>query len=418
MAVELLLFDLDDTLLRTADLEASFRGSRFLNRQPQDYVDRLCASYNQVADRVVYSALFLASIRLRYPGIRIGVFTRAPRHYAEVILGLAYPGLSWEVLIAFEDTVQTKPHGEGILRAMEYFRISNPERVWMVGDTMSDIRAAYDAGCQIVLDTTTWPKPPTPRRRDDWKALERMSDAVIKEPSELLLVLESPQNYLPVAERLQQTACAPIPNRHPFARFEQFGAFDLEGAKYPIHFLGRHFSTTAHRRVTWHQVTNDIHAMKNAMMVPDYWVAAIGAFLKNLVRKNPILAFGSSLVVTVIPAKPDRTRRLEAMLAQLLAAHTQTPLVAGRVSFIPDLMRYRAGVLSHHGEGLNRQQRFENVRDHLEVIEGAGYEGKHVVVIDDVATTGASLIYASKYLMEAGARQVTCLSLTKAINTL
>lgn len=287
----------------------------------------------------------------------------------------------------------------------------------MVGDSSVDIRAAYDAGCQVVLDTTTWPRTPAPRRRDDWKALERMPDAIISNASDLLTTLDSHVSYLPLAERLQQTACAPIPNRQPFARLEKFGAFDHGGVKHDIHYLGRHFSTQAQHRAIWHQVTIDIHAMKNALVVPDYWVSAIGAFLQNLVRRNPHLAFGNSLVITVVPAKPGRTRRLEAMLGQLSTVHAQRPLVNARVSFTPDLMRYREGVLSHHGEGLTKQQRIENVMNHLEVIARSGYENKHVVVIDDVATTGASLIYSRKYLMAAGARQVTCLSLTKAINT-
>lgn len=417
MAVQLLIFDLDDTLIRTGDLEQRFRGQQFLGRQSQQYVDDLRAAYRQDPGRVVYSAFAIIILRARYPGVRIGVFTRSPRHYAETLLDLAYPGLAWDFLLAFEDTPQPKPSGEGIRRAMVRFNIPDPSTVWMVGDSPVDIRAAYDSGCQVILDTTTWPRTPAPRRRDDWKALERMPDAIISSAADLQTTLDSHMSYLPVAERLQQSACAPIPNRHPFARIEKFGAFDHEREKHDIHYLGRHFSTQAQHRANWHQVTNDIHAMKNALVVPNYWVAAIGAFLQNLLRRNPHLTFGSSLVVTVVPAKPGRTRRLEAMLTQLSTVHAQRALVNAGVSFTPDLMRYREGVLSHHGEGLSKEQRIENVRNHLEVIAGSGYENKHVVVIDDVATTGASLIYARKYLMAAGARQVTCLSLTKAINT-
>ncbi|RIJ09704.1 HAD family hydrolase [Pseudomonas sp. 91RF] len=417
MAVQLLIFDLDDTLIRTGDLEQRFRGQQFLGRQSQQYVDSLRTSFNQDPGRIVYSAFTIASLRARFSEARIGVFTRSPKHYAETLLNLAYPGLAWDFLIAFEDTPQPKPSGEGIRRLMERFAIPDPQGVWMVGDSPVDIRAAYDAGCQVILDTTTWPRIPAPRRRDDWKALERMPDAIIDAPEDLVTTLSSHVSYLPVAERLQQTACAPIPNRYPFARLEKFGAFDHEGTKHEIHYLGRHFSTQAQHRASWHQVTNDIHAMKNALIVPDYWVVAIGAFLQNLVRRNPHLIIGNSLVVTVVPAKPGRTRRLEAMLAQLSTVHAQRALVNAKVSFTPDLMRYRDGVLSHHGEGLTKLQRIENVMNHLEVIAGSGYENKHVVVIDDVATTGASLVYARKYLMAAGARQVTCLSLTKAINT-
>ena len=417
MAVQLLIFDLDDTLIRTGDLEQRFRGQQFLGRQSQQYVDDLRAAYRQDPARIVYSAPTLVMLRARFPGARIGVFTRSPRHYAETLLSVAYPGLAWDFLIAFEDTAQPKPSGAGILGAMAHFNVLDPRDVWMVGDSPVDIRAAYDAGCQVVLDTTTWPRIPAPRRREDWRALERMPDAIIDDPVDLLSILNSHVSYLPVAERLQQTACAPIPNRQPFARMEKFGAFDHESVKHDIHYLGRHFSVQAQNRAVWHQVTNDIHAMKNALVVPDYWVVAIGTFLQNLVRRNPNLVFGNSLVVTVVPAKPGRTRRLEAMLTQLSTVHAQRALVNAGVSFTPDLMRYREGVLSHHGEGLTKEQRIENVRNHLEVIAGSGYENKHVVVIDDVATTGASLIYARKYLMAAGARQVTCLSLTKAINT-
>ena len=57
-----------------------------------------------------------------------------------------------------------------------------------------------------------------------------------------------------------------------------------------------------------------------------------------------------------------------------------------------------------------------NVRDHLyvrnpeEVAENTSY-----LVIDDVTTTGASLIYAGKYLNAIGIKDVTRLSLTKNI---
>ena len=414
MAVELLLFDLDDTLLRTADLEQGFRGTQYAGRQAQDYVDRLRAAYNTRENRIVYPRRFLNSLRERYPDVQLGVFTKAPKHYAQTLLSIAYPGFEWDVLVAYEDVRYTKPNGEGILLAMDEAGVDDPWAVWMVGDTKGDIQAAYDAGCWAVLDRATWPNS---RRREDWWALERMPDASIAQPSELLPVLDAPQDYLPIAERLQVSDCAAI--AHPAARFEKWNAFDLDGRVYPIHYLGRHFSREAQRRVNWHQVTHDIHAMKDLLVVPDYWIAAIRAFLKRLVGQHPGLAFGGSLVVTVIPAKPTRIRRLEAMLEQLAESH-RAGAIAGiaRISFVPDLLRYREGVQSQHGgDGLNKQQRMENVRDHLEVVDGAGYRGVHVVVIDDVATTGASLVYANKYLTEAGASAVTCLSLTKAINT-
>ena len=82
MAVQLLIFDLDDTLIRTGDLEQRFRGQQFLGRQSQQYVDDLRAAYNLNPSRVIYSAFTVIILRARYTGVRIGVFTRSPKHYA------------------------------------------------------------------------------------------------------------------------------------------------------------------------------------------------------------------------------------------------------------------------------------------------------------------------------------------------
>lgn len=199
MPVELILFDLDDTLLRTSDLEG-FRGREFLNRQSPEYVQGLTAQFGMLPDRIIYTEAQLQALQQRYGGARLGVFTRSPRHYAETLLGLAYPNIEWTTLVAFECVTHTKPSGEGVLLAMNVAEVALSQNVWLVGDGKSDVQAAYDAGCWCVLDQTTWPGN---RRGDDWKALERMPDAIIQSPDDLQGVLESPAEFLPVAERFQ-----------------------------------------------------------------------------------------------------------------------------------------------------------------------------------------------------------------------
>jgi ComF family protein len=61
-----------------------------------------------------------------------------------------------------------------------------------------------------------------------------------------------------------------------------------------------------------------------------------------------------------------------------------------------------------------REQRFSN-------IEGCFYakkseaKNKDILVIDDISTTGATLLEASKVLLEAGAKSVICFALSKKI---
>lgn len=57
-----------------------------------------------------------------------------------------------------------------------------------------------------------------------------------------------------------------------------------------------------------------------------------------------------------------------------------------------------------------------NVRDHLFVRAPDAVAGKKFLVIDDVSTTGATLLYAMKYLLEAQARSVDCFSIAQTIS--
>jgi predicted amidophosphoribosyltransferase len=86
------------------------------------------------------------------------------------------------------------------------------------------------------------------------------------------------------------------------------------------------------------------------------------------------------------------------------------------VSVAPDLLAYKDGVKSQHGDLLNQHDRFVNVRDHLYVKTPKLIQpGLNILVLDDVCTTGASLIYATKYLRDAGAADVKCLAVAKNI---
>ncbi|MBO9741409.1 phosphoribosyltransferase, partial [Xanthomonas axonopodis pv. begoniae] len=100
----------------------------------------------------------------------------------------------------------------------------------------------------------------------------------------------------------------------------------------------------------------------------------------------------------------------------LAASHAKFPIsLQAKISFVPDVMSYNAGAKSHNKEHLDKLARFENVRDHLEVKRPSSISRKHVIVIDDVVTSGASLIYASKYMRAAGASNVHCVALAHAI---
>ncbi|WP_240410372.1 ComF family protein [Hymenobacter oligotrophus] len=55
----------------------------------------------------------------------------------------------------------------------------------------------------------------------------------------------------------------------------------------------------------------------------------------------------------------------------------------------------------------NRAERWENVANVFEVTEPAAVTGKHVLVVDDVLTTGATLEACAQQLLQAGAARVS-----------
>lgn len=410
--LKLCLFDLDQTLVRTDDLKVIREEGK--GRSDQGYVTELARAFGGQEGRLIYSLAALNKIRASYPEMKLGIFTRAPRTYATTVLGLAYPGFRWDVVVAYEDVKKTKPFRNGVWKAMEAFDLEYLEDVALVGDSDSDICAAYHAGVYAVLDRRAWPHK---LEQDHWRALGHIPDAVISSDDDLMAFLENPNSFLPELEWL----LLPPKNPRPKARFDKVNKFipkELGGDKtaFPVTTLGRSFAgyKSLEYRRKWAALTDSIKENKAAEEFPQPWITAVAKFLRTEVLAKP----STNFVVTVIPHRPERPARLERFLAQLEEGFVAPKLfTSGHLTFVPDLFRYKNGVKSNSANHLSPQDRFANVRDHLEVARpDLVNENRTYIVIDDVTTTGSTLIYAKKYLALGGAGKVICLALAMNIS--
>jgi HAD superfamily hydrolase (TIGR01509 family) len=405
------LFDLDDTLVRTDDLK-DIRESCKNNANAKN-LKAVRDGLARRQDRRVYTLDALTKIRTQYPKLKLGIFTRSPHSYAETVLTSSYPGFEWDIVVAYEDVSPTKPHGDGIDLAMNKFKVQNLDQVVLVGDTDVDVRAAYNCGCVAILDRSAWPAK---KRSEHWRALEYVPDALVDTPEELLKALAKPNTFLPELERLlagEKAVAAGV----RFDRINHFvpRAIGGDNKAFPVHVCGRsltQYESLKHRR-KWHNLTQSIVDHKDADRFPESWIDAIRHFI---VDQYPAVFVPANVLVTVVPHRPERKHRLGELLKQLQESVAQKPIKSCNVAVAPDLLAFKDGVKSQHNDHLNRDQRFTNVRDHLVVRTPQFVAGsKSVLVLDDVVTTGASLIYATTYLKAAGAGDVRCLAIAKSV---
>lgn len=405
---ELCLFDLDDTLLRTSDMDELRRSGK--NVDTEDYKRKVITMYYGRENRHLYPESYLLNLRKESPQTKFGIFTRSPTAYAHTLLQLAYPNFPWDVSITFESVKRTKPFGDGVREAMRRLNIETPQKVVLIGDGDNDIRAAYNAGISVILDKSSWGARYS---SDNWRALNHMPDAMIELPTSLSTYLGELTTFRPDLER-RLVGGRETPGGPRFDRIGKFIPRDVGGDKtaYQVYTCGRSFSNYASllERRNWHALSQSIQDNKNSSVFPESWVLSIKSFIGKHFHYPE---FGPSVVITVIPHRPGRKARLEMMLMQLQDAFFKEPaFAAGKMRFEPTLLAYKDGVRSHSKEYLTASQRFANVRDHLYVQKPNIVEdGKRVLVIDDVCTTGASLIYAGVRLEEAGASDVTRLSI-------
>lgn len=409
MSIELCLFDLDNTLLDTRDLEP-FRGRENVGVTSAMYTQKMlkAAFGAEARQRYLYNPEELIALRGQFPKMRWGVFTRSPRHYAATLLTRAFPDFKWDIIIGREDVEKTKPDPEGIWIAGVETGVESLHHIALVGDEKVDVVCAYRAGCWSFIDQTSW----EPRCNEHWWALERVPDAVFKGSDELASLLSEPYlrvpdlEYLIFNQRLNGRARRIDKINHFFPR-------SIGNGYVPIYVMGRIFGDYKELspRRDWHSLTEQIHAYKSATTFPESWVQSI----HNFISAESI--FSQDVVLTVIPFKPGRTPRLEALLRQVATTYgpSKKKFRKTNIEFLEDVMAFRDGAVSSHGHHLTAEERFQNVGKNLYVKRPRDIEGKHVIVIDDVVTSGATLLWADRYLMLASARKVSCMSLTKAI---
>lgn len=133
----------------------------------------------------------------------------------------------------------------------------------------------------------------------------------------------------------------------------------------------------------------------------------LGKMVYDDVNKNfPNLFTNCSLLVP-LPLHKHRQRwrgfNQSEILSQSLASYLS-------LSYDSVLVRYKS---TQTQKDLKREQRIKNVKDAFKLKASAHIRGKNIILIDDVTTTGSTLLEAAKVLKRNGASQVWCLTVAR-----
>lgn len=133
--------------------------------------------------------------------------------------------------------------------------------------------------------------------------------------------------------------------------------------------------------------------------------AASGSMAEHLIRVLPELP--DNIIITHVPTATSRVRQRGYDQAQLLARDL------ARNTGKPD-MRLLARSGQTRQVGTKRTQRIRQVEQAFRVRYPTLVRGAHIILVDDVLTTGATLENAAKTLKATGAKKVDAIVFAQA----
>lgn len=152
------------------------------------------------------------------------------------------------------------------------------------------------------------------------------------------------------------------------------------------------------------RIMDAIHQMKYAGKT--YLADSLGPLIASFATKwldNP-----EGLLMMPVPLHPKKLRE-RGFNQSLLLARTMMPILGTELDFLS----LRRVIYTRSQTGLKSEERKRNVRRAFTIDGQRELEGKTVILVDDVATTGNTMNECARVLKKAGVEKVFCLVLAR-----
>ena len=225
-----------------------------------------------------------------------------------------------------------------------------------------------------------------------------------------LLDLISPRLCVVCGNRLtvtEETLCAKCNFHLPRTAFH-LKAYDNEMAKLfwgqiPVECAAALFYYEAHA-----ETANIVYQLKYRNH-PE-----IGEVMGRMLAKEVLVTGFFDGIDGIVPVPLAKRRQRERGYNQSLEIARGISEVSG-LPIVDKLVRRTVFEGSQTSKG--RWERNENVEKVFDLVDGFAAHGKHLLLVDDVVTTGATIIACSKELVKAGDVRISVLALGFAKNT-
>ncbi|MCH1920135.1 HAD-IA family hydrolase [Shewanella sp. A3A] len=393
--VEAVIFDLDDTLVSTSKLE------EYRKSNDRDGLER-----NLDKSRI-FQPVHTILEEIANKGIKLALVTNSPRWYVDKLLSYHQINV-FETIIAYDDVGATgiKPSPYGINLALEKLGITNPNRCIYIGDQASDFNAAYSANVK--------PVAPCWATRH---AIEQVPAAIINSET-LIDSLDDYDKIGLIADQVAFHRSLNFPKKQlNFAPLNEDGNIvPLDKDKIKLITFGRYFSQGSELTARYHEthkLSQDIYAkeLSETYVIPQYWVDLIEKVVSSLplyFLKNENSYFD---IITVIPSKKGKNKRLENLLKRVEA------LSDSKSSFVTDIFEFKDGAKSLKTlGGKDARKRELELNLFLKDKYKNCLNGKSILVIDDVITTGSTFNRAFEILNTENAAISIGVSIAKTVS--
>ena len=394
MNVWTILFDLDDTLVMTSEIEELREEVRYGKSRWSDV-------YNQFDSTFLYPDT-LELIRVLKRGIEwresiivsydIGVVTSSPREYAEKLL--TYHNLDIPVLSAYNDTRNHKPAPDPIINAMEKLD-AEPSKTIYVGDTEDDVQASLLAGCIPFLFDPDLSYFGT----SYIKRLVREGGRLVADGKDFLESLGEIHGALSVPDEVEKKSLEASNDTF----FSEYGLKnlkkrkDLEEEGYDIFFRYIYYPVGKRSdKNKDYSISNFLYSSKY-INLKEMYSEPIKMFSESMEQfLNP----DSNFVICVAPSRREGLRDSgERLIANELCNNLNVVDGTNCIKRISRTPKFRSNYDLH--------------LESIEIQQPSKLYYKNVLILDNIVSSGATLKACIDRVKEAGAKSVVGLAIAK-----